>query len=149
MSKYIEHLTIGVSPQTAWEALKEMNTWLSSLSTNKAVIYDDDKNFFVEGRDYRVQTKEGIVMDSQLFKIDSDNLTVEIHAKFFVLRSLLTCQVKPITDNTCEIIRTQKYLGTVGKVFTFFFNRRESGETSEYLNVWGRYANNLANQSEN
>ena len=142
MKKYIEKLICNIPAETAWNALKEMNIWLPSLSTNKAVNYDDKEVFFYEGRKYEVITKEGISMECELYKIDETNMIVEIHAKHSILKSVLTCSIRKIDEKNCELIRTQTYLGIVGFIFTAFFNKRESDETGEYLKVWEKFAKN-------
>lgn len=143
MNAYIEEKTIPISSELAWQALTEMNMWLPKLSTNESLQYDTTAPFFEEKKNYFVKTKEGIVMKSQLFKIDEESRKVEIHAHWFVLHSVLFCEVSPISEKRCKIIRTQSYPNLVGTVFTSLFNKRESGETSEYLDVWENYAMNM------
>jgi hypothetical protein len=140
MKIYIEQEKIPVSTETAWTALKSMDKWLHTLSTNKSVEFESNEIFFKQGRQYNVKTNEGITMKSKLAEIDEELLKIKICAHWFLLKSILTCEIKPISDCKCKIIRTQSYPGIIGKIFTSAFNKRESNETSEYLTVWKNYA---------
>lgn len=140
MKVYTETLICNTNAKLAWEALKNMNLWLPELSTNKSVNYDHDGDFFYQGRKYEVVTKEGIVMDCEIYMIDENYKKIEIHARHSILKSLLTCSIEEIDNQHCKLIRTQAYPGCFGFIFTKFFNRREARETSEYLKVWSCYA---------
>lgn len=144
MKTYREEMICNTSPQTAWKALQEMNVWLPQLSTNKEVKYQEDGGFFYQGRKYTVVTKEGISMDSEIYKVDESKRCIEIHASHAPLKSVLTCSVEAIDDTHCKLVRTQAYPGWFGFLFTRFFNKRESGETSEYLQVWARHAGQIS-----
>lgn len=145
MKIYRETMTCSISPELAWKALQDMNIWLPQLSTNRDVIYEQDEAFLYQGRIYQVVTTEGLIMDSEIYKVDEDKHTIEIHASHSILRSILTCSVEAIDDAHCSIIRTQAYPGWFGWIFTRLFNKREAGETSEYLQTWARYAESLEN----
>lgn len=140
MKKYEESLVCDINSEIAWNALKMMNEWLPRLSTNKGVKYDLNGDFFYEGRKYEVVTKEGIVMNSEIYKVEEENKYIEIHASHSLLKSILTCSVEKVDENTCKLVRTQAYPGLVGFIFTTFFYKREAGETGEYLKVWSAYA---------
>lgn len=143
MKTYVETLTCPTSASQAWAALKEMNLWLPTLSTNRAVNYDRSGDFFYQGRTYEVVTREGITMDSEIYLVDELKKKVEIHASHSILKSLLTCSVERIDDHRCKLTRTQAYPGVFGFVFATFFDHRESGETSEYLEAWAHHAQML------
>ena len=102
-----------------------------------------DTDFFEIGRKYNITSKEGVVMDCELYSIDEENMTVEIHAEHKPLKSILICKVLNLGENRTQITRIQGYPGWFGKIFTIFWGKRESGETAEYLEVWGRYAESL------
>lgn len=143
MKMYQRDKILNVSSESAWQALKEMNKWLSDLSTNSEISYLMDTIFFEIGRKYNITSKEGVVMDCELYSIDEENMTVEIHAEHKPLKSILICKVLDLGDNRTQITRIQGYPGWFGKIFTVFFGRRESGGTAEYLEVWGNYAESL------
>ena len=143
MKMYQRDKILNVSSESAWQALKEMNKWLPDLSTNSGISYSMYTDFFEIGRKYNITSKEGVVMDCELYSIDEENMTVEIHAEHKPLKSILICKVLDLGDNRTQIIRIQGYSGWFGKIFTVFFGRRESGETAEYLEVWGNYAESL------
>ena len=143
MKMYQRDKVLNVSSASAWQALKEMNKWLPDLSTNSGIFYSMGTNFFEIGRKYNITSKEGIVMDCELYSIDEENMTVEIHAEHKPLKSILICKVLDLGENRTQITRIQGYPGWFGKIFTIFWGRRESGETAEYLEVWGRYAESL------
>jgi len=143
MKMYQRDKILNVSSESAWQALKEMNKWLPDLSTNSGISYSMYTDFFEIGRKYNITSKEGVVMDCELYSIDEENMTVEIHAEHKPLKSILICKVLDLGDNRTQIIRIQGYPGWFGKIFTVFFGRRESGETAEYLEVWGNYAESL------
>ena len=82
-------------------------------------------------------------MDSEICLVDELKKKVEIHASHSILKSLLTCSVERIDDHRCKLTRTQAYPGVFGFVFVTFFDHRESGETSEYLEVWAHHAQML------
>ena len=140
MKSYIENLDVDISAERAWEGLKHMNKWLPLLSTNKAVKYDLKGAFFHEGRLYDCVSKEGVVMHAEIIKIDEENLSVEIRAEHKPLVSLLSCSIERLSDTSCRLVRKQSYPGFFGFLFTTFFNRREAGETGEYLKVWAEYS---------
>ena len=114
MKTYVETLTCPTSACKAWEALKEMNLWLPTLSTNRAVNYDRSSDFFYQGRTYEVVTREGVTMDSEIYLVDEAEKKVEIHASHSILKSLLTCSVERIDDHRCKLTRTQAYPGCSG-----------------------------------
>ena len=143
MKMYQRDKILNVSSESAWQALKEMNKWLPDLSTNSGISYSMYTDFFEIGRKYNITSKEGVVMDCELYSIDEENMTVEIHAEHKPLKSILICKVLDLGYNRTKIIRIQGYPGWFGKIFTVFFGRRESGETAEYLEVWGNYAESL------
>lgn len=143
MKMYQRDKILNVSSESAWQALKEMNKWLPDLSTNSGISYSMYTDFFEIGRKYNITSKEGVVMDCELYSIDEENMTVEIHAEHKPLKSILICKVLDLGDNRTKIIRIQGYPEWFGKIFTVFFGRRESGETAEYLEVWGNYAESL------
>lgn len=143
MKMYKKDKILNVSSVYAWQALKEMNKWLPDLSTNSKISYLLDNEFFVIGRKYKITSKEGIVMNCELYNIDEENMIVEIHAEHKPLKSILVCRVLDLGDNRTKIIRRQGYPGWFGKIFTVFWGNRESGETAEYLEVWGKYAKSL------
>lgn len=143
MKMYQRDKILNVSSESAWQALKEMNKWLPDLSTNSGISYSMYTDFFEIGRKYNITSKEGVVMDCELYSIDEENMTVEIHAEHKPFKSILICKVLDLGDNRTQIIRIQGYPGWFGKIFTVFFGRRESGETAEYLEVWGNYAESL------
>lgn len=143
MKMYQRDKILNVSSESAWQALKEMNKWLPDLSTNSGISYSMYTDFFEIGRKYNITSKEGVVMDCELYSIDEENMTVEIHAEHKPLKSILICKVLDLGDNRTQIIRIQGYPGWFGKIFTVFFGRRESRETAEYLEVWGNYAESL------
>lgn len=143
MKMYQRDKILNVSSESAWHALKEMNKWLPDLSTNSGISYSMDTDFFEIGRKYNITSKEGVVMDCELYSIDEENMTVEIHAEHKPLKSILICKVLDLGENRTQITRIQGYPGWFGKIFTVFFGRRESGETAEYLEVWGNYAESL------
>ena len=143
MKMYQRDKILNVSSESAWQALKEMNKWLPDLSTNSGISYSMYTDFFEIGRKYNITSKEGVVMDCELYSIDEENMTVEIHAEHKPLKSILICKVLDLGDNRTQITRIQGYPGWFGKIFTIFWGRRESGETAEYLEVWGDYAESL------
>lgn len=143
MKMYQRDKILNVSSESAWQALKEMNKWLPDLSTNSGISYSMYTDFFEIGRKYNITSKEGVVMDCELYSIDEENMTVEIHAEHKPLKSILICKVLDLGDNRTQITRIQGYPGWFGKIFTIFWGRRESGETAEYLEVWGNYAESL------
>ena len=96
MKTYVETLTCPTSASQAWAALKEMNLWLPTLSTNRAVNYDRSDDFFYQGRTYEVVTREGVTMDSEIYLVDEAEKKVEIHASHSILKTLLTCSVERI-----------------------------------------------------
>lgn len=146
MKMYQRDKVLNVSLESAWQALKEMNKQLPDLSTNSGISYSIDTDFFEVGRKYNITSKEGVVMDCELYSIDEENMTVEINAEHKPLKSILICKVLDLGDNRTQITRIQGYPGWFGKIFTAFFGRRESGETAEYLEVWGNYAESLEEQ---
>lgn len=129
---------IAVPSSAAWEALTHLNRWLPALKTVERVEYSGD-DFFTVGNTYRVHTPEGVVMCATLTEIDPTRLRVCINARVSVLRSQLTCEIRP-EGNGCIITRTQSYPGIIGWIFTGFFNRREAEETRTYLDEWERVA---------
>ena len=143
MKMYQRDKILNVSSESAWQALKEMNKWLPDLSTNSGISYSMYTDFFEIGRKYNITSKEGVVMDCELYSIDEENMTVEIHAEHKPLKSILICKVLNLGENRTQITRIQGYPGWFGKIFTIFWGRRESGETAEYLEVWGNYAESL------
>ena len=143
MKIYKRDKILNVTSESAWQALKDMDKWLPNLSTNSEISYSGNNNFFIIGRKYNITSKEGVVMRCELYDIDEENMTVEIHAEHKPLKSILICKVLDLGDNRTQIIRIQGYPGWFGKIFTVFFGRRESGETAEYLEVWGNYAESL------
>ena len=144
MKIYKRDKILNVTSESAWQALKDMDKWLPNLSTNSEISYSGNNNFFIIGRKYNITSKEGVVMRCELYDIDEENMTVEIHAEHKPLKSILICKVLDLGDNRTQIIRIQGYPGWFGKIFTvFFLGRRESGETAEYLEVWGNYAESL------
>ena len=143
MKMYQRDKILNVSSEFAWQALKEMNKWLPDLSTNSGISYSMDTDLFEIGRKYNITSKEGVVMDCELYSIDEENMTVEIHAEHKPLKSILICKVLDLGENRTQITRIQGYPGWFGKIFTIFWGRRESGETAEYLEVWGNYAKSL------
>lgn len=140
MQVYVETLICNTNAEIVWNTLKDMNLWLPQLSTNKSVHYDHNGGFFYQGRKYEVVTTEGIVMDCEIYRVDDNNKRVEIHARHSILKSVLSCSVEEIDNQHCKLIRTQTYPGWFGLLFTKFFNKREAGETSEYLKIWSCYA---------
>ena len=145
MKLYIEEKVVNIPADIAWKALKEMNVWLPKLSTNKGVDYDKDGVFFKQGRKYKVTSKEGVVMDSEIYSVDEENMEIEIHAEHKPLKSILKCRVIDLGNETCKLMRIQGYPGWFGVIFTVFWGKRESGETAEYLDVWEEYAKTLLN----
>ena len=145
MKLYIEEKVVNIPADIAWKVLKEMNVWLPKLSTNKGVDYDNDGVFFKQGRKYKVTSKEGVVMDSEIYSVDEANMEIEIHAEHRPLKSILKCRVIDLGNETCKLMRTQGYPGWFGVIFTAFWGKRESGETAEYLDVWKDYAKTLLN----
>ena len=77
MKLYIEEKVVNIPADIAWKALKEMNVWLPKLSTNKGVDYDKDGVFFKQGRKYKVTSKEGVVMDSEIYSVDEARLKMK------------------------------------------------------------------------
>lgn len=144
MKTYTEELEVDVPAAIAWESLTRMNVWLKRLSTNKDVTYANDQMpFCVSGRTYVVTTKGGLEMNSVLTEVNPQELTVRIKAEHKPLVSCLSCKVVPLSDSRVKLIRTQSYPGVFGAIFTLFYNRRESTETSEYLEVWAADAREL------
>ena len=143
MKIYKRDKILNVTSESAWQALKDMDKWLPNLSTNSEISYSGNNNFFIIGRKYNITSKEGVVMRCELYDIDEENMTVEIHAEHKPLKSILICKVLDLGDNRTQITRLQGYPGWFGKIFTVFSGRRESGETVEYLEVWGNYAESL------
>ena len=143
MKIYKRDKILNVTSESAWQALKDMDKWLPNLSTNSEISYSGNNNFFIIGRKYNITSKEGVVMRCELYDIDEENMTVEIHAEHKPLKSILICKVLDLGENRTQITRIQGYPGWFGKIFTVFFGRRESGETAEYLEVWGNYAESL------
>lgn len=82
-------------------------------------------------------------MNCEICLVDELKKKVEIHASHSFLKSLPTCSVERIDDHRCKLTRTQAYPGVFGFVFATFFDRRESGETSEYLEIWAHHAQML------
>lgn len=121
MKMYQRDKILNISSESAWQALKEMNKWLPDLSTNSGISYSMDTDFFEIGRKYNITSKEGVVMDCELYSIDEENMTVEIHAEHKPLKSILICKVLDLGDNRTQIIRIQGYPGWFGKIFTVFF----------------------------
>ena len=142
MKTYTDKLVVNMKAEVAWEALKIMDRWLPSLSTNQAIYFEGGEDFFYEGRKYHIVTKEGIKMSCEISGVNEEAFWIEIHARHSLLHSILNCQVIPLTSSTCQLVRTQSYPGFVGFLFNLFFKRREAGETSEYLEVWKNYAQN-------
>lgn len=143
MKVYRAEKIIQTDAATAWRALSEMNLWLPNLSTVKKIEYDNSVYFFRNGRNYNVFTPEGVVMRSQIGKIDTTNMNVQINAHFSLLKSQLTCRVAYISDTSCKVIREQAYPGVIGALFTRIYDKRESGETDEYLCAWETHARML------
>lgn len=143
MKIYKRDKILNVTSESAWQALKDMDKWLPNLSTNSEISYSRNNNFFIIGRKYNITSKEGVVMRCELYDIDEENMTVEIHAEHKPLKSILICKVLDLGDNRTQITRLQGYPGWFGKIFTVFSGRRESRETAEYLEVWGNYAESL------
>ncbi len=143
MKIYKRDKILNVTSESAWQALKDMDKWLPNLSTNSEISYSGNNNFFIIGRKYNITSKEGVVMRCELYDIDEENMTVEIHAEHKPLKSILICKVLDLGDNRTQITRLQGYPGWFGKIFTVFSGRRESRETAEYLEVWGNYAESL------
>ena len=139
---YIDKLIVNMKAEIAWEALKMMDEWLPSLSTNQAIYFKGGEDFFYEGRKYHIVTKEGIKMSCEISEVNEEAFWIEIHARHSLLHSILNCQVIPLTSSTCQLVRTQSYPGFVGFLFNLSFKRRETGETSEYLEVWRNYDQN-------
>ena len=142
MKTYREEMVIDVDAQRAWLALQNMQDWLPLLSTNTNISYEHDGTFFFAGRTYDITTKEGVVMHCRITEVNEPARYIKIRAEHKPLVSQLTCSVEPLEKNTCRLVRTQSYPGFFGWLFTKFFNKREAGETGEYLEVWGKYAKN-------
>lgn len=140
MKTYQEEKVIPVNAVKAWEALKSMEQWLPQLKSITRLDYDKAKVFFFEGREYKVHTPEGVIMESTIAKVDEQSYKVQINAHCFILKSKLTCQVVPIDENSCKIVRIQSYPGIVGTIFTTLFHRREANETGQYVDVWSEFA---------
>lgn len=144
MKRYTEELLVDIPADTTWKALTQMHIWLKDLSTNKSVNYHDDGlPFCYTGRTYYVETQEGITMSSQLTCVDAEKRRIDIRAEHKPLVSLLSCEVIAIDETRSKLVRTQAYPGIFGALFTLFYNKRESGETSEYLRVWADFAQKL------
>lgn len=140
MKTYKEEKTVPINALKAWKALKSMEQWLPHLKTVTKLEYGASGDFFCEGRRYKVYTPEGPVMDSVITKVDEKNYTIQIDAHYFGLKSQLTCQVIPIDEVSCKVVRIQSYPGIIGTIFTGLFSHRELNETGEYVNVWSNYA---------
>ena len=149
MKTYTDKLVVNMKAEIAWEALKMMDEWLPSLSTNQAIYFKGGEDFFYEGRKYHIVTKEGIKMSCEISEVNEEAFWIEIHTRHSLLHSILNCQVIPLTSSTCQLVRIQSYPGFVGFLFNLFFKRREAGETSEYLEVWKNYAQNIFRLCEN
>ena len=141
MKIYKRDKILNVTSESAWQALKDMDKWLPNLSTNSEISYSGNNNFFTIGRKYNITSKEGVVMDCELYSIDEENMTVEIHAEHKPLKSILICKVLDLGDNRTQITRIQGYPGWFVKIFTIFWGNREFKETAEYLEVWGDMPN--------
>ena len=50
MKTYIDKLVVNMKAEIAWEALKMMDRWLPSLSTNQAIYFEGGEDYFYEGR---------------------------------------------------------------------------------------------------
>ena len=111
MKMYQRDKILNVSSESAWQALKEMNKWLPDLSTNSGISYSMDTDFFEIGRKYNITSKEGVVMDCELYSIDEENMTVEIYAEHKPLKSILICKVLDLGENRTQITRIQGYPG--------------------------------------
>lgn len=79
-------------------------------------------------------------MHAQIMKIDEEHHSVDICAEHKPLVSLLSCSIEKIDENSSRLVRRQSYPGFFGFIFTTFFNKREAGETGEYLKVWAEYS---------
>ena len=111
MKMYQRDKILNVSSESAWQALKEMNKWLPDLSTNSGISYSMDTDFFEIGRKYNITSKEGVVMDCELYSIDEENMTVEIHAEHKPFKSILICKV---LDLGAGQGRNSLYLASLG-----------------------------------
>ena len=147
MKQYVEMIDVDISAQTAWQALQNMHKWLPLLSTNQKIDYENGDNFLVDGRKYTITTTEGILMRCQIKHINQEKYSVELYAEHKPLVSHLTCTIIPLDNEHCRLIRTQRYPGIIGFLFTHFFNKREANETSEYLTVWSNYAKQLLDKN--
>ena len=135
MKMYQRDKILNVSSESAWQALKEMNKWLPDLSTNSGISYSMYTDFFEIGRKYNITSKEGVVMDCELYSIDEENMTVEIHAEHKPLKSILICKVLDLGDNRTQIIRRQGYPFRRVSLFVFYKNKffaKIKGETTDF-----------------
>lgn len=132
MKTYIEEKIVNINAAKAWEALKCMEQWLPQLKSITKLEYDASDTFFFEGRQYNVYTPEGVTMKSVIEKVDETDYKIQINAQCFVLKSHLTCQVIPMDDSSCKLVRIQSYPGIIGTVFTSLFHRREGAARQEY-----------------
>ena len=112
MKTYIDKLIVNMKAEIAWEALKMMDRWLPSLSTNQAIYFEGGEDFFYKGRKYDIVTKEGIKMSCEISEVKEETFWIEIHARHSLLHSILNCQVIPLTSSTCQLVRTQSYLNS-------------------------------------
>lgn len=143
MKTYRAERIIQTDAAIAWRALSEMNLWLPKLSTVRKIEYDKATTFFQNGRNYNVFTPEGIVMRSQISKIDTKNMSILIKAHFVMIKSQLICRVTSINNTSCKVIREQGYPGLVGNLFTCVYGKREFNETDEYLCAWEAHASSI------
>lgn len=127
---------MNLPAKSLWEALSRMNHWLTDLETVSGIRKIGAGEFFVQGREYEVDTPEGVTIHACLTNIDEEQLRVVIDAQVGPLRSHLTCQVIPEGDTACRLLRTQQYPGLIGWAFTAFKGKREAAETAAYLKAW-------------
>lgn len=128
---------LPISPDAAWRGLADMAQWLVSLDTITSIEYSGE--FFRQGTQYKVHTREGVTMSAELIRVDRSRRIVEIRATSGPLTSLLRCAIEEV-DGGVKLIREQSYPGLAGAIFSRIYARREGAETVAYLDAWARAA---------
>ena len=128
-------------------------------------VFLDEQLQSIKELNYNKKTDTGFIEPNIIFRISPTSTDLQFHIEFYceaqdyffnkydlgtahpevvnAMDYLSPCKVLDLGDNRTQIIRIQGYPGWFGKIFTVFFGRRESGETAEYLEVWGNYAESL------
>lgn len=144
MREFIQKKKIDVPSDVAFFALKQINKWIFDVDIIKDITYEDDnKEFCVKNRKFKLTYKDGTEMEAIISEINETGRYLKIEKKHSLIKIDLYFKVNELGDGKCELVRKYTYNGIVGSIFTYFNDKDENIEFSEYLDVWEKYAKNL------